>query len=132
LFLLRFLRRWWVTEEWIDPVVLNSARREQRFLEARQSNHAWLVECRDLWDAHNRDAGVYFVPCPDEAAVDVLVARCSNDNSCDRLLGIFRLAEATQDAGWRSQPGAMAGETSLQLICILISVSILGSANRGR
>jgi hypothetical protein len=75
----------------LRAVQVNSSRLAQRFAEARQGNSAWLVECRDLGDAFDEDAGVYFVPCPDEAAVAELVAKCSDDNPYDKLLGIFNL-----------------------------------------
>ncbi|MBA4189093.1 MAG: hypothetical protein C0467_13930 [Planctomycetaceae bacterium] len=69
----------------------NRERLEQRFASAVASGHRWLVECRDLGDAFDPDAGVYFVECADDAAVDQVAARCTDDNPYDRLLGIFDL-----------------------------------------
>lgn len=95
----------------LRAVQLNRVRREQRFAEAQQGNNTWLVECRDLGDAFDKDAGVYFVPCPDEAAVDELVARCSDDNPYDRLLGIFHLGRPLDaQAGGITRAQWLAGQ----------------------
>jgi hypothetical protein len=45
----------------LHAVRLNAKRREERYAEHRAAGKAWLIECRDLWDAEDEDAGVYFV-----------------------------------------------------------------------
>jgi hypothetical protein len=77
----------------------NRERLEQRFAAAVASGRRWLVECRDLFDAFDSDGGVYFVGCSDDAAVDALVARCTDDNPCDRLLGVFDLHRPLAEQG---------------------------------
>lgn len=80
-------------EDFIQRAVrLNQERRGVRFDEAARAGAAYLVECRDLWDAHEADGGVYFVPC-DTAAVTALALEFADDNPNDRLLGIYVVAE---------------------------------------
>jgi hypothetical protein len=72
-------------------VQLNARRRERRYAEHRAAGKAWMIECRDMWDAEDDDAGVYFVGCADAAAV----TRYLNDldPSSDRVLGIYDLSK---------------------------------------
>jgi len=77
--------------EMLASIKRNRDRLEQRYVSAAASGHRWLVECRDLADAFDSTAGVYFVECSDDAAVDEVVARCADDNPYDRLLGIIDL-----------------------------------------
>ena len=77
----------------------NRERLEQRYVSAAASGHRWLVECRDLSDAFDSAAGVYFVECLDDAAVDEVVARCTDDSPYDRLLGIIDLRKPLDDQG---------------------------------
>lgn len=77
-----------------DPfaaVALNRQRLEARFVEATQRGMRWLVECRDLSDAYDEAAGVYFEECADDTALWDVIERCTEDNAYDRLLGIFDL-----------------------------------------
>lgn len=64
-----------------------------RFAEAERAGAAYLVECRDLWDAHEADGGVYFVPCDTAAAVTTIALEFTNDNPNDRLLGVYVIAK---------------------------------------
>jgi hypothetical protein len=52
----------------------NRERLEQRFAAARQRGQRWLAECRDLGDAYDSAAGVYFVECADDLALEQVVA----------------------------------------------------------
>ena len=76
----------------LTAIKRNRERLEQRYASAAASGHRWLVECRDLSDALDSAAGVYFVECNDEAAVDQVVAHCTDDNPYDRLMGIVDLS----------------------------------------
>jgi hypothetical protein len=76
----------------------NRLRLVLRFVSAAASGQRWLVECRDLGDAFDAAAGVYFVECADDAGVDQVVARCTDD-SYDRLLGIFDLRRPLGEQG---------------------------------
>ncbi|MBL8095623.1 MAG: hypothetical protein JNL73_15730 [Anaerolineales bacterium] len=82
-------------------VEINRERRTVRHAEAAHVGAAYLVECRDLWDADDADAGVYFVPCVGVAEVTALALEFSDDNPNDRLLGVYRVSEpvAGQGAG---------------------------------
>jgi hypothetical protein len=77
----------------------NRLRLEQRFASAAKSGRRWLIECRDLGDASDADAGVYFVECDDDAAVDRVIARCTDDNPYERLLGIYDLRKPLGEQG---------------------------------
>jgi hypothetical protein len=77
----------------------NRERLEQRFASARERGQRWLAECRDLGDAFDEAAGVYFVECPDDAALERVVVRCAEDNPYDRLLGIFDLSRPLEAQG---------------------------------
>lgn len=70
---------------------LNRERLEKRFNSADRRSHQWLVECRDLGDAFDKDAGVYFVACENESTVNQLIANKTDDNMYDRVLSIFDL-----------------------------------------
>jgi hypothetical protein len=72
-------------------VKLNAERLERAFAIAIANGNLWLVECRNLFDAFVDDAGVYFVECEDDRAVNEVVACCTDDSHFDRLLGIFNL-----------------------------------------
>jgi len=62
--------------DWLDEALRrNNERRAVRYAEAAAAGAAYLVECRDLWDASDDDAGVYFVACHAETEVDALVAQ---------------------------------------------------------
>ncbi len=77
-----------------DPeaaIRLNRERLRRKFDDADRNRLRWLVECRDLGDAFDADAGVFFVECPDDAAVEQLAARFTDDNAYNRILGIFDL-----------------------------------------
>ena len=76
-----------------DAVALNRKRLAKRADEARALGFRWLVECRDMWDAHDDDAGVYFVPCEDEEKVgEVISIRDPDAAMSDKVLGIFDLS----------------------------------------
>lgn len=82
-----------------ESVRRNRERLERRFEMARAKGLRWLVECRDLGDAFDEAAGVYFVDCPDDAAVEQIVIRCTDDNPYDRVLGIFDLHRPLPEQG---------------------------------
>jgi len=76
---------------WADAAHINWERLQRRFADAPGRGARWLCNCRDLWDAGDRDGGEYFVECADEAAVDRVVADCPEDSRWKRLMGIFDL-----------------------------------------
>lgn len=80
-------------------VQANRGRLEARFASAAATGAHWLVECRDLGDAFAADAGVFFEICPDDDAVDALVARCTDTNAYERLLGIYDLRRPLRGQG---------------------------------
>jgi hypothetical protein len=80
-------------------VKLNRERLERSFGRAAARGQRWLLECRDLGDAFDSDAGVYFVECADDAAVAQVVARCTDANPYDRLLGIYDLRKPLDPQG---------------------------------
>jgi hypothetical protein len=89
-----------------QAVRTNSLRLEKRFSKAAEEGFVWLLEMQDLWDFHDDDAGVYFVPCKTEAEV-----RANFGKSHDRVLGIYdiRLPLEGQGVGlmpgeWRAKP----------------------------
>src|SRR4051812_8002789 len=84
-------------------IALNYERLKVRFEEARLAGAAWLVECRDLYDAFDADAGVYFQPCVSESEVDELVAR-SQGKSAERVLAIYSLSHPVNTQGVGLKP----------------------------
>ena len=82
-----------------DAIALNRKKLENRASRARQKGNRWLVECGDLWDAHDEDAGVYFVECVDEQAVHDTIVNKGPDNDSDRVLGIFDLERPLDEQG---------------------------------
>jgi hypothetical protein len=83
----------------LSAVELNDQRRQEKFATARANGQMWLAECRDLGDADDHDAGVYFKACPDEATVDSIVACFTDDNAFDRLLGVFDVRKPLAEQG---------------------------------
>jgi len=81
----------------LHAVRLNAKRREERYAEHRAAGKAWLIECRDLWDSEDEDAGVYFVGCADAAAVTRHINGL--DPSSDRVLGIYDLSKPLAPQG---------------------------------
>ncbi len=85
---------------WLSHAIeINAARRVKRFADGRAQGAAWMIECRDMWDAMDEDAGVYFVFCDDESAVDRIVAQMTDDNPNNRVLGIYDLARSLEAQG---------------------------------
>jgi hypothetical protein len=85
--------------DWMSKALAyNSERRKVRFMEAQQTGAAWLVECRDLYDSSDADAGVYFEACYTESDVDKMVARMDGMTP-ERILGIYSLARAVELLG---------------------------------
>ncbi|HRE30251.1 MAG TPA: hypothetical protein PK954_26655 [Anaerolineales bacterium] len=83
----------------LQALKLNRGRRAVNHAEAAQAGAAYLVECRDLWDAHDTDAGVYFVPCATEAEVTALVNQHNETDPNDRILGIYRVDAPIEPQG---------------------------------
>ena len=74
-----------------NAVSLNWERLQQRFADAQGSGTAWLVECRDMYDALDEDFGVYWERHPDDASVDKLLAE--SEKKCIKVLGIYDLRQ---------------------------------------
>lgn len=86
--------------DWLSKALqINGQRRKIRFAEGQQAGMAWMLECRDMWDAHDRDGGVYFSFCATEAEVDEAVSKLTGDDMGDRLLGIYDLSETLKVQG---------------------------------
>jgi hypothetical protein len=85
-------------------VQINARRRAERCGEFRAAGAAWMLECRDLWDSEDEDAGVYFVSCVDDRAVERRLGEL--DPASDRLLGIYDLSKPLEPQG----PGLTAAE----------------------
>lgn len=100
------------TAEPSTAVELNWLRLQQRFALASSGGQRWLVECRDLGDALDADAGVYFVECADEAAVDQMAADRDDTNPYERLLGIYDLRKALHLQGAGLSRAAWLSERS--------------------
>ena len=71
----------------------NEERRQVRFAEGRQKGMRWMLECRDMWDASDEDGGVYFSFCATEAEVSAAAHKMTDENTGDRLLGIYDLSK---------------------------------------
>jgi hypothetical protein len=85
--------------DWMSKALArNSERRKARFMEAQQTGATWLVECRDLYDSLDGDAGVYFKACYTESDVNKMVARMDGTTP-DRILGIYSLARPVELLG---------------------------------
>lgn len=94
--------------DWMEEALrLNNARRAVRYGETKAEGQAYLVERRDLYDAFDRDAGVYFVGCADEAAVDAVIAHArSPEGGNDPILGIYSLRAPLDGQGPGLTPAA--------------------------
>lgn len=89
-----------------DIVAENRRRLEQVMSEAGAAGGKWVVECRDMWDAHDADAGIYFVVCKRERDVDRIARSCGDDGMAERWLGAFDVARPLVEQ-W---PGLERGE----------------------
>ncbi|MBN1270238.1 MAG: hypothetical protein JXB04_11675 [Kiritimatiellae bacterium] len=78
-------------------VVLNARRRAEYYAKFRAAGAAWLLECRDLWDSEDDDAGVYFTDCSSERGVDTCIREL--DPLTDRVLGIYDLSKPLDEQG---------------------------------
>jgi hypothetical protein len=86
--------------DWLSKALqINGQRRKIRFAEGQQAGMVWMLECRDMWDAHDADGGVYFSFCATEAEVDEVVNKLTDDDMSDRLLGIYNLSEPLNGQG---------------------------------
>lgn len=77
----------------------NALRRQKQFKQALHDGAQWLVECRDLGDRFDEDAGVYFVPLYSVEEVNDLVALYTPDNEWDQILGIYALNMPLESQG---------------------------------
>jgi hypothetical protein len=86
--------------DWLtNAVQINQRRRLQKYWEGREKGAAWLVECRDMWDAMDEDAGAYFVFCANEQEVEEALRQRPLDSPDDRVLGIYRLDRPLDSQG---------------------------------
>jgi hypothetical protein len=76
---------------------LNAARRAASFARFRDAGAAWMVECRDLWDSEDDDAGVYFEEFADGYKMNEFIEGL--DPSSDRILGIYDLSKPLDPQG---------------------------------
>jgi len=81
----------------LHAIELNSQRLVTRFAECKNSGAMWLLECRDLWDSEDEDAGVYFVECSSGYAVNNFIKKM--DPLSDRILGIYDLSKPLKNQG---------------------------------
>ena len=89
-----------MTETWLSQAVrLGSEARERRFEEARAQGAQWMLECREMWDAHDGDGGAHFRICQDYPQASKAVAELTADPSQNRLLGIFSLRQTLNSQG---------------------------------
>lgn len=75
----------------LHAIQINAKRRVKRFDEFKAAGASWMIECRDLWDSEDEDAGVYFVDCATKHDVNAFIKRM--DPSSDRILGIYDLSK---------------------------------------
>jgi len=71
-------------------------RRGVRYIEAKEQGYRWMLECRDMWDAYDEDAGLYFETYKTRAEVDAKVEKSSGDQ---KVMGIFDLSLPLNDQG---------------------------------
>lgn len=81
----------------LRAIELNAKRRVVRYAELRAEGASWMLECRDLWDSEDEDAGVYFAGCADGREVGEFIR--GMDRSSDRLLGIYDLSKPLAGQG---------------------------------
>lgn len=78
-------------------VKLNSKRCARYYAEFKAAGAMWMLECRDLWDSEDEDAGVYFVDCSSTRAVNNFIMKMNRFS--DRLLGIYDLTKPLIEQG---------------------------------
>jgi hypothetical protein len=81
----------------LHAIELNSKRCSERFGEFKAAGAMWMIECRDLWDSEDEDAGVYFVECKNGYEVNDFIKKM--DALSDRILGIYDLSRPLNDQG---------------------------------
>jgi hypothetical protein len=91
----------------------NLITREKRFVEAIQNKQKWLLECCDLWDFYDSDAGIYFKSCENDHEVRHYINYSKDKNAYTATYGIFDTHQPLQkQAGgltpekWREIYGA--------------------------
>ena len=89
-----------------DPHALNTQRRALRFAEGQAQKALWLVECRDMWDAADEDAGVYFCIEKTTESARLLVKSALTQPNDVRVLGVYSLQQDLVKQG----PGLKAEE----------------------
>ena len=78
-------------------IEINAVRRAERYAAFRAGGATWMAECRDLWDAEDDDAGVYFAEFADGYALREFIAGL--DPASDRILGICDLSRSLESQG---------------------------------
>jgi len=82
---------------WLRNALANArTRRKVRYAEVKEQGYSWLLECRDLWDAHDDDAGVYFVECKTRKEVDDKVKKNAYE---EKVMGIYDLSQPLNEQG---------------------------------
>ena len=84
--------------DYLEAARLNAERRPLRFAEGRAQGADYMLECRDLGDSEDRDAGVYFKFCSAHELASEL-AKMPDDDPWNRVLGIFNLALPLEQQG---------------------------------
>ena len=82
----------WLT----NALAIARERRKIRYAEAKEQGYSWLLECRDLWDAHDNDAGVFFSFCHTRPEVDEKVKKSSGTQ---KVLGIYDVRQPLKEQG---------------------------------
>lgn len=85
------------TSPLVRAIRLNAKRRVEKYAEFKKAGAKWMMECRDLWDSEDEDAGVYFVDCASENVVRRRAREM--DPMSDRILGIYDLSKPLAKQG---------------------------------
>ncbi len=80
----------------LKSLAIAHERREVRYIEAKKQGYRWLLECRDMWDAYDDDAGLYFETYKTRTEVDTKVEKSGGDQM---VMGIFDLSLPLNNQG---------------------------------
>ena len=83
-------------DNWLrNALTIARERRKVRYAEAKEQGYSYMLECRDMYDAFDNDAGVYFSFCNTRTEV---IEKIKKGNG-DPIIGIYDLSQPLKKQG---------------------------------
>lgn len=94
-----------VSDTWINRALhLSRAARERRYAEGKAQGAAYMLECRDMWDADDQDAGVFFTLHKSREEAVARIREMAKTPDHERVLAVYDLRQPLLPQGPGQNP----------------------------